>query len=114
MYTNLHEYLHAFFSNYLIYFKLSDLYGFIYEYVLNLFENVLTAGLPHTAAPLDSCTLPRTLPDSRILPRTLLQCRTQPCALPHTAAHCINSNAEQPHTAYRILHTAHSRTPYLT
>jgi hypothetical protein len=99
------------------YIKLSDLfriYTDLYEYVLNLFENMLTAGLPHTAAPLESRTLLRTLSDSRIplctLPRTLLHCRTQPCALPQTAAHYMNSNARQPHTAHRILHTAHSRT----
>jgi hypothetical protein len=102
-------------------FKLSDLfriYTNLYEYVLNLFENVLTAGLPHTAAQLGSRTLPRALPDSRTLPRTLpctlLHCRTQLCALPHTAAHCVHSNAGQPHTAHCTLHTAHSRTPRLT
>jgi hypothetical protein len=62
------------------YFKLSDLfqiYTDLSEYVLNLFENMPTAKLPHTAAPLDSRTLPRALPDSRILPRTL------PRTLPH-------------------------------
>jgi hypothetical protein len=88
---------------------------------MNLFENMLTAGLPQTAALLDSRTLPRALPDSRTLPRTLprtlsrtlLHCRTQPCALPQTVAHCMNSNAGQPHTAHRILYTAHSHVPQL-
>jgi hypothetical protein len=57
----------------------------VYKHVLNLFENMhTTAGLPHTAAPLDSRTLPRALMDSRTLPHT--------AALPDTAvrfaAHC--------------------------
>jgi hypothetical protein len=100
--------------NVLFYFKLFDLfriYSDLYEYVLNLFENMLTAGLPHTAALLHSSTLPCALPDSRTLSRTvaLLHCWTLLCALPHTAAHCMNSNAGQPHTAHRIMRTAHSR-----
>ena len=107
-----------------ILFKLSDLfriYTDLYEYVLNLFENMLAAGLPHTAAPLESRTLPRALPDIsrtppctllRTLLRTLLHSQTQQCALPlpQTAAHCMNSNARQPHTAHRTLHTAHTQS----
>jgi hypothetical protein len=58
--------------------------------------------------------LPRALPDSRTLPRALLYRRPKPCALSHTAAHCMNSNAGQPHTAHRLLHIVHSRTLQLT
>jgi len=54
----------------------------VYEYVLSLFKNMLTAVLPHTAAPLGSRTLPRALPDNRTLPHTL------PHTAAHTAAHC--------------------------
>jgi hypothetical protein len=49
-------------SKYLIY---SEYVLNLYEYVLNLFENMHIAGQPHTAAPLDSCTLPCALPQSR-------------------------------------------------
>jgi hypothetical protein len=87
-------------------FKLFDLlriYTNLYGYVLNLFENMHTAALLHTAAPLDSRTLLRALPDIRTPPRTLPYCRTRPCVLPHTAAaHCVNSNA-----THRTPHTAH-------
>jgi hypothetical protein len=45
---------------------------------LFFFENMLTAGLLHTAASLDSRTLPRALPDSRRLPHTLPHTATLP------------------------------------
>jgi hypothetical protein len=101
LYLNVHEFTCIFTW---FYFKLSDLFRIhtdLYECILNLFENMLTA------APLDSRTLPRDCRTSAYtLPhRTLLHCRTQPCALLHTAAHCMNSNAGQPHTAQRLLHT---------
>jgi len=92
-------------------FNVFRIYTHLYEYVLNLFKNIHTAGLPHTAAPLDSRTLPRALPDSRTLLHTLPYCWTQPCALPHTMPH--TAWIWMPHTAHRILHTAHSRTPQL-
>jgi hypothetical protein len=70
------------------------MYMNLYKYVLNLFENMHTAELPHAAAPLDSRTLPRALPDSHTLPHTLPRalphCRTQQCTLPQTAVHCMN------------------------
>jgi hypothetical protein len=65
-YLNVRVYEFTFISTSL-YFKLYDLfqiYTNLTEYILNIFENMLTAKLPHTAAPLDSRTLPRTLPDS--------------------------------------------------
>jgi hypothetical protein len=74
----------------------------LYEYVLSLFKNMLTAGLPHILAPLGSRTLSHALPDSRTLPRTL----------PHTAA--------LRHTAVRFaahcstLHEFECRTPHTT
>ena len=74
--------------------------------ILNLFENMLTAGLPHTAAPLDSRTLPRALPDSRTLPHTLPDSRTQLRALPHTLPHCRTLYKLKCYTPY----SAHSRT----
>jgi hypothetical protein len=43
---------------------------------LNLFENMLTAGLLHTAATQDSRKLLRALPDSRTVLHTLPHCRT--------------------------------------
>jgi hypothetical protein len=82
------------------------IYTDLYEYVLNLFENMLTAGLPHTAAPLDSRTLPRALLDSRIPPRTL----------PRTLLHCYIM-LRTPRTLHalkcRTPHTAHTRIPQL-
>jgi hypothetical protein len=69
---------------------LFPIYTNLYEYTLNLFENMNTTVLPLTAALPDSRTLPQALPDSRTLPQ----------ALPQTAVHCHT----QPHTA-------HSRTP---
>jgi hypothetical protein len=65
-YLNVRVYEFTFISTSL-YFKLSDLfqiYTNLTEYILNIFENMLTAKLPHTAAPLDSRTLPHALPDS--------------------------------------------------
>jgi hypothetical protein len=77
----------------------------MYKNVLNLFGNMLTAGLPHIAAPLDSRKLPCALFDSRTLPRALPHTATLPdiaVLLPYTAAHYMNSNA-----THRTLHTAH-------
>jgi hypothetical protein len=81
------------------FFKLFQIICFIpnlyelYEYVCSLFENILTSGLPHAAAPLDSRTLPRALP----------HCRTLPRALPHiavcTAGHSCALCRALPHTA---------------
>jgi hypothetical protein len=80
---------------------------------------MLTPGLPHTAAPLDSHTLLHALPDSR----TLLPTLPHTAALPdtavrttaHTATHCMmNSNAAHriPHTAYRT-HQSHTALTWL-
>jgi hypothetical protein len=105
MHVNVHEFTCILTCIY--YFKLFDLFRIstnLYEYVLKLFENMLTSGLPHAAALLDSRTLPCALPDSRILPRTLphtlLHYRTQKCTLPQTEAHCMNLNVAHhtPHT----------------
>jgi hypothetical protein len=75
----------------------------VYEYVLSLFKNMLTAVLPHTAAPLGSRTLPRALPDNRTLPHTLPHTAALPDTAVRLAAHCCtlrtNSNAGQPYTA---------------
>jgi hypothetical protein len=70
-YVRLHEYLNDFT---LFYFKLFNafiIYTNLCKYILNLLENTHTAGLRHTAAPLDSRTLLCALPDSRTLPRAL-------------------------------------------
>jgi hypothetical protein len=70
---------------------------------MNTFENMLAAGLPHTAPPLDSRILPLALLESRIhlcallhtvvLLHTaaLLDSRRLPCALQHTAAHTAHT-----------------------
>jgi hypothetical protein len=83
----------------MIYFKLSDLfriYTNLYEYVLNLLKNMLTAGLyshcrtagqPHTAA--------RTAAQ----PHTAAHIATHCCA---HCAHCMNQSA-----AHRTTHEAH-------
>ena len=95
MYLNLHEYKRDFILFYVKLFDLFRIYMNLYEHVLNLFENMHSAGLPHTAAPLDSRTLPRALPDSP----TLLPTLPHTAALPDTgvryAAHCRTL----PHTA---------------
>jgi hypothetical protein len=62
-----------------------------------------TAELPHTAALLDSHTLPCVLLQTAA--HTAAHCRK----LLHTAAHYTNVNA-----AYRMLHTTHSGVPQLT
>ena len=69
--------------------------------------------MPHTAAPLDSRTLPRALLDSRTQPRALPHTAALPDtavrSAAHYAAHCMNSNAAHrtPHTAHRTQsHTA--------
>jgi|AntRauMFilla1563_2_1112583.scaffolds.fasta_scaffold124258_1 hypothetical protein len=109
MYINLHEYEHDLISNYLIYSK------YVYEYKLKqicyeLFENMLNAGLPHTAAPLDSRTLPHALPDSRTLPCTLLRTLLHlPDTAVRSAAHghtlhgfeCRTAAHRTPHTSHR-------------
>jgi hypothetical protein len=65
-----------------------------------LYTERRVAALPHTAAPLDNCTLQ--------LPRVLLDCRTLPHALSNTATHCRTVLRTLPHTA---AHTAtHCRT----
>jgi hypothetical protein len=117
---NSQEYLHDLFRIILYYSEFIRIYTNVY--VFNLCDNMLsttrqphttacTAGQPHTVALLDSHTLPRILPYRRTLPHTAAHscahCRTQLCALPQTAAHCMNPNAGQPHTAHCILHTAH-------
>ena len=80
----------------------------LYEYVLNLFENMHTAGLPLTAAPLDSRTLPRALPDSRTLPPTLQHTAALPDTAVHSAAHCRTLHEFECRTpAHRTPHTAH-------
>jgi hypothetical protein len=90
-----------------LYFKLSDLfrriYTNLYEYVFNLFENMLTAGLPHTAAPLDSRTLPRAQPDSHTLSRI------PPYIAARTAGHSCALCRTMPHTAW--FQMPDSRTP---
>jgi hypothetical protein len=73
---NMNMIMFIFVSNYLIY---SEIYTDLYEYVLNLFENMHTAALLHTTAAPDSHTLPRALPHTARHIRAL--CRT----LPHTA-----------------------------
>jgi hypothetical protein len=108
MCVNLHEYLCDLFnviSNDSIYSECKGLYK-LYEYLLNLFENVHTVALPHTTA----------LPDSRPLPHsrwTAAHCRKHCRTLPHTlartaghhhtASHCMNQNVAHhtPHTANR-------------
>jgi hypothetical protein len=83
--------------------------------ILNLFENMLTAGLPHTAALLDSRTLPRAQADSRTLPRTLPHTVTLLDTAVRFAAHCRTLHDFGCRTAaHNILHTTHSCTPYLS
>jgi hypothetical protein len=78
-----------------------NLSEFIWLYVLNLFENMHTARLPHTAAPLDSRTLPRTaaLPDTAV--RSAANCSTLHEFECQTAAHRTQHTAHrtQSHTA---------------
>jgi hypothetical protein len=89
------------------------MYTYLYEYVLNLFENMHTARQPHNATLPDSRTLPHALSDSCTLPRTLLRtpphCWTQLCALLHTATHCMNANA-----AHRTQDTAQRTQSHTT
>jgi hypothetical protein len=88
------------------------MYTNFHEYVLNLLENMLTAGLPHAAAPLDSCTLPRAVLDGR----TLLHIAARTAALPYTAirsaANCSTLHEFEwrtPHTTHRTQsHTANN------
>jgi hypothetical protein len=94
-----------FISNSLIYSEFTR----IYTNTFIFFENMLTAGLLHTAALVDSCTLPRAPPDTSTLPHKLPHCRTQPCALPHKAAYCMKSDAGHPCTAYCTSHTVAKR-----
>jgi len=64
------------------------IYANLNEYVLNLFENMHTAGLLHTASLLDSRTLPRALPDNCTLPRTLPHTAALPDKTGRSAAYC--------------------------
>jgi hypothetical protein len=84
---NINMLLFYFIFNSLILFRIyTNLHEFTRIYILNLFENMLTAGLPHTAAPLDSRTLPRALLDTAV--RSAAHCRTLhefECRTPHTA-----------------------------
>jgi hypothetical protein len=82
----------------------TDLYG----YVLNLFENMHTDGLPHTVALMDSRTLPRSLLISRTLPHTLPHTAALPESAVRSAAHCCTLHefeCRTPHTAHRTPHT---------
>jgi hypothetical protein len=79
-------------------------------------ENMLTAGLSHTAAPLDSRTLPPALPDSRTLPHTLPHTAALPDTAVRSAVHCRELHQFECRTAaHSLLHTAHiNRTLQLT
>jgi hypothetical protein len=88
------------------------MYTNLSKYVLNLFGNMLTAGLPHTAAPLDNRTLLRAPPDCRTLLRAPPDSRTLLRTLPHTAAHCCTLHeikCRTAHTAYCTPHTVAHR-----
>ena len=87
---NINMILFNFTSNY---FDLFRIYTNLYKHVLNLVENMHTAGLPHTAAPLDSRTLPRALAAGQphTAAHTAAHCRTagQSCALCRTLPHTV-------------------------
>jgi hypothetical protein len=97
----LRECLYDFISFYFKFSNLFQIYTNLHKYVLNLFENMLTAGLPHTATPLASRTLPRAQPDNlRLMLRTLLHTATLPDTAVRFATHC------------RTLHEFECRTPH--
>jgi hypothetical protein len=54
MYVNVYEFTRILIWFYFKLFGLFRIYTNLYEHVLNLFENVLTAGLPHAAGLLNS------------------------------------------------------------
>jgi hypothetical protein len=76
---------------------------------------MLTAGLSHTAALLDSRTLPRALLDIRTLPHTLPHTAALPDTAVRSVVHCRESHEFECRTAaHSILHTAHKCTLQLT
>jgi hypothetical protein len=91
MYMNSHEYSHDFIQFHLKLFELFQIGTNFYKCIFNLFENMHTAALQHTAALPDSRTQPRVLPDSctllQALPHSRIHMRTLPqtAVLPHTA-----------------------------
>jgi hypothetical protein len=105
-----------------IYLNLFDLF-WIYtkwcKYVLNLFENMHTAGwlLLHTTSPLDSHTLPRASNAGQ--PHTAAHTMPRTAALPdkavRSAAHCHTLHKFEcctPHTAHCTPHTAAHRNSH--
>jgi hypothetical protein len=109
MCMNLHEYLHDCIQFYFKLFELFWIHTNLNKHVLNLFENMHAAALPHTAALPDSRTLPRALPRAlphpaaRNAPRNATHCRIagqsntaartagQPHTAAHSAAHCCTT-----------------------